>query len=245
MPDTTLVIFFFVIALVYAAAGFGGGSSYIAILILWGVSETVLRPAALVCNIVVVSSNIFLFYKNDLLDLRKVAPLSMLSVPCAFLGGLWGLKWAFLSLILGFSLVFAGFLLFFQDKILVKNGSLNPLKLYVLSGGIGFLSGLVGIGGGIFLSPILHIIRFDTPKKIAATSSFFILINSLSGLLGIFLQKNTFDWAFVIPLSIAVFLGGQLGLRWAIFQMPQKGIRFITAFLVLYAGMRLLGMGDG
>jgi uncharacterized protein len=257
MENIELLLFFFGIAAIYASAGFGGGSSYLAMLALYGVSMATMRPAALLCNIVVVTGGTWLFWRTGHLNFKKIIPLSIASVPMAFLGGMMPLKEKTFFLLLGISLVIAALLMFFQS-FLKKNdteneieiaqrrgGSKPPRRFETLTGGvigslIGFLSGMVGIGGGIFLAPVLNLMKWDAPKNIAATASFFILINSISGLAGQLSKNPHLDWAFVLPLMCAVFLGGQLGSRLTTFRFNQALVRRITAVLVLYAGVNIL-----
>ena len=122
----------------------------------------------------------------------------------------------------------------------LKDG-FSPLKNALIGGLIGLLSGIVGIGGGIFLSPILNLSRWDTPKNVAATASFFILANSIAGLAGQFWQhKFTTDWSLSLPLLLAVFVGGQVGSRFSALKINALRVRQVTAVLVFYAGANIL-----
>ena len=244
MEHIELLLFFFSIAAIYASAGFGGGSSYLALLALYGISMATMRPTALICNIVVVVGGTWLFWRNGYLNFKKIIPLSIASVPMAFLGGMLPLKEKTFFLLLGVSLVLAASLMFFQNYF-KKNevemaGEASILRGSLLGGFIGFLSGMVGIGGGIFLAPILNLLKWDTPKNVAATASFFILVNSISGLAGQLAKNPHLDWAFVLPLMFAVLLGGQLGSRLTTFRFNQTFVRQITAILVFYAGINIL-----
>ena len=252
MEHIELLLFFFGIAAVYASAGFGGGSSYLALLALYAVSMTTMKPTALLCNIVVVTGGTWLFWRGGFLNFKKIIPLSIASVPMAFLGGTMLLKEKTFFLLLGISLIVAAALMFFQsflkqNEVKKETGTIqntNPnaeiLRGAFLGGSIGFLSGVVGIGGAIFLAPVLNLLKWDTPKNIAATASFFILINSISSLIGQLSKNPHLDWAFILPLLFAVFLGGQLGSRLTTFKLNQTFVRQITAILVLYAGVNIL-----
>ena len=243
-----LVLLFFFIAGIYASAGFGGGSSYLAAMAMFGLSMNVMRPAALLCNIVVVAGGSWIFRTNGLLDYRKTLPLCLASMPLAFLGGLTPLKEKTFFLLLGGSLVVSAVLMALQNRQSSgdedKSTVLPPPSSWLpaaLGAGIGYLSGVVGIGGGIFLAPVLHLLRWDTPKRIAATASFFILLNSIFGLVGqLWSGQGQFDAYFLVPLLAAVFLGGQLGSRLSAWQLRQSQVRWVTALLILYAGVNIL-----
>lgn len=239
-----LILSFFLIAAVYASVGFGGGTSYLAVMSVMAVSFEVMRPAALICNIIVVTGGSIIFYRNGLINLRESWPLLVASVPLAFLGGYYPITEQSFFYILGVSLIIASFLLWFYDRwVVLENVAPRAVNLPVgllLGGGIGFLSGLVSIGGGIFLSPILHFMRWDKARKISALASVFILVNSISGLLGQWSRAVTIDMQFVLPMVVAVFVGGQIGSRWGAKKFNPIHIRRVTAVLILVAGINIL-----
>jgi uncharacterized protein len=246
MPEQNILLFlsFFFIAFVYASVGFGGGSSYLAFLAFIGLSISTIRPTALLCNIIVVSGGCYVFYKQGLLNFKKAMPLVLSSVPFAFIGGYLALKQDLFFTILGSSLLVASLLLWFQERWqsnATENRNTSTLGTASIGGALGLLSGMVSIGGGIFLSPLLNLIKWDTPKAIAATSSFFILVNSISGLSGYLLASNfQVDWSFTLPLLAAVLLGGQLGSRTGAIKFSQLQVRKVTAVLILVAAVRIL-----
>ncbi|NUO03421.1 MAG: sulfite exporter TauE/SafE family protein, partial [Saprospiraceae bacterium] len=185
------------------------------------------------------------FWQKGLLNFRKVGYICLASVPLAFLGGLTPLKEKTFFLLLGTSLVVSAILMIFQKSAATEAPApsverpawLSP----ALGGSIGYLSGVVGIGGGIFLSPLLHLLRWDSPKHIAATASFFILVNSVFGFAGqVWSGHFHFDAALILPLMVAVLLGGQLGSRLNVMVFVQTQVRWVTAILVLYAGANIL-----
>ncbi|MEZ4958576.1 MAG: sulfite exporter TauE/SafE family protein [Saprospiraceae bacterium] len=238
-------IFFFLVALTYSSVGFGGGSSYLAILALLDVNYLVTRSTALLCNIMVVTGGVYIFHKKGHLDWKKALPLTLASVPLAFVGGYLPLKERSFFLLLGATLLVAAFVTWLQPQLQErdfwhKRKQANTLSI-AMGGGIGFLSGMVGIGGGIFLAPLLYLTRWSAPKTIAATSSLFILVNSISGLWGQMLKPDfKMDWHFALPLLAVVFLGGQIGSRLGAVRLPQIWVRRATALLILYVSIRIL-----
>lgn len=235
-----LVLSFFAIALIYSSVGFGGGSSYLAILAVMGVHYEIIRPAALLCNIVVVTGGVYIFWKERKLDFKKGLPFIAASIPLAFAGGYWKIEESTFFILLGICLIIASVLLWMQPARLTDYRSENPYLNVALGGSIGFLSGLVSIGGGIFLSPILHLLNWDTPKKISALASLFILVNSISGLAGQVTRSQEIDWKFIVPLLIAVFAGGQIGSRLGAQKFNPLYIKRITALVILVAAINIL-----
>lgn len=246
MPHPEILLFFFIIAFIYASVGFGGGSSYLAILALYALPFKEMRLIALICNIIVVTGGTLIFIKNKQVTWKKILPLALVGVPMAFLGARIQLSQDTFFIILGCSLIVAAVLLWIKTRnVSLEDVSTAKEATYVkdglLGGSIGLLSGMVGIGGGIFLSPLLNLIKWDTPKKIAATASVFILVNSIGGIAG---QLTNLPPALnitrIILLCIAVFLGGQLGSRTGAIKFNALMIRRITAVLVFAAGVEVL-----
>jgi uncharacterized membrane protein YfcA len=240
-----LFFFFLLIALLYSSAGFGGGSSYLALLALYALPFTQIRSISLICNIIVVTGGVYFFLKGGHYKWRKVLPLVLASVPMAFLGGLIPLRQHFFFVMLGFALVLAGISMWFRPTKLNYEYSdtkqKTPWYNAAYGGGVGLISGMLGIGGGIFLAPILHLTRWDSAKAIAATSSFFILVNSIAGLAGQILNdKFEALWELTLMLAIAVFIGGQIGSRLSAGQFSQKRVRQVTALLIFFVGLRIL-----
>lgn len=236
---------FLVIATLYSSVGFGGGSSYLALLALVFVSFFAIRSTALICNLVVVSGSSYLYWKKGHLDFKKFLPFIITSIPMAFLGARFRLSENTFFIILGGALIVSALALIYQTTTGKKSQEINtnyPIWVtYALGAGIGLLSGLVGIGGGIFLAPILNHMKWDKSIKIAALASFFILVNSISGIAGL-LTKGTFElpWMEGLGLILAVFIGGQIGIRLSLSKFKGNGIKIVTAVLVLTVGIRLI-----
>ncbi|GAB3536496.1 sulfite exporter TauE/SafE family protein [Pontibacter brevis] len=246
MPHWELMLLFFVVAFVYASVGFGGGSSYLAILALYGLPFKEIRLTALLCNIVVVTGGTILFIRNGQVNWRKIVPLAIASVPMAFAGAMLRIEQHTFYVLLGCSLLTAAALLWFRKRPHEVTETASPQSTSyardgALGGSIGFLSGMIGIGGGIFLSPLLNLIGWDTPKRIAATASIFILVNSVSGIAGQLTQlPPAIDYNLILILCAAVFAGGQLGSRMAIKRFNPLVIRRMTAVLIFAAGIEVL-----
>ncbi len=235
-----LLPIFFGIALIYSSAGFGGGSSYIAVLALFPIEFASIRFIALLCNITVVSASVLLFYSSGFLKLKRIWPLIILSIPLAYLGGRFRMEETLFFILLGFTLLGASLLMLMQPAH--TDSKSWPIYTHgVIGGGIGFLSGLVGIGGGIFLSPVLHLTKWASPKTIAATTALFILVNSIAGLLGqLSTNEMNLEITNLLALMAAVFLGGQIGSRLTINKLAPVTIKKISGLLILVVSIRLL-----
>ncbi|MBO9510828.1 sulfite exporter TauE/SafE family protein [Erythrobacter sp. A6_0] len=240
-----LAIAFFATALLYASVGFGGGSTYSALLALAGLDYRVLPLVSLACNIVVVAGSTIRFSRAGILPWRRALVLTGLAAPAALLGGLTPIGERNFLLLLGASLVMTGLTLLIpvaksSEEHATKAARFAPLAAPPL----GYLAGLVGIGGGIFLAPLLHLVRWAEAKSIAATAALFILVNSLFGLVGQILKggEGRFEAAvgFGLPLLVAVAIGGQIGSYLVVRFLPQRWIRWITAGLTLFVGVRLV-----
>lgn len=245
MEHWELLLIFLIIAFVYSSVGFGGGSSYLAVLAIYSLPYQEIRLTALICNVIVVVGGVIIYLRNKQVDWRKILPLTLVSVPMAYLGAVIKLSQETFFLILGFTLILAALLLWIQtekkDKdYRTENYKPSLVQNSLLGGGIGFLSGLVGIGGGIFLSPLLNLIKWDTAKKIAATSSVFILVNSISGIAGQFSKLSVeMNFSRIGILCLSVFIGGKIGSRMSIKWNPLI-VKRMTAVLVFIAGINVL-----
>tara|TARA_R110000787_G_scaffold286157_2_gene403487 strand:+ start:4819 stop:5598 length:780 start_codon:yes stop_codon:yes gene_type:complete len=239
-----IILLFFVIAILYSSVGFGGGSSYLAILAITGIAFTQIRSTSLLCNIVVVTGNVIYFQKAKLYNWKKVLPLILFSVPLAFIGGYLRISQTFFFILLGCTLLFAAITMWISKKIISKVDASNNLSITKnasYGGIIGFISGMVGIGGGIFLAPLLHLTQWDTPKKIAATASIFILLNSISGLVGQYLNPAfSINWNLTLLLLVVVLFGSILGSRISNRYFSPIQLKKATAILIAFVSIRIL-----
>lgn len=201
-----------------------------------------IRSTALILNICVVVITSFAFIRSKTFDWKSFWPFLVLSIPLAFIAAQWKLADKTFFIILGISLIGAGLAMFlkqFQNKG-GKRQFILPFKIG-LGGSIGLLSGLSGIGGGIYLSPVLHLVSWENSKKIAALASSFIFFNSLAGLGGLALAGNlNLDFNFIGKLIIAVCLGAGLGSYFSHKKFKTKILSILTALLVIYVGCKLI-----
>ena len=183
-----LAILFLVTATLYSSVGFGGGSTYLALLLIWEIPYSIFPVIALFCNIIVVLGNSFNYVKAGNLNIKLLLPYLIGSIPLAFFGGSLQIDKELFEILLFLVLMLAGTLLLINFKSFDDNEDTFkniPKIISILIGGfIGFISGVVGIGGGIFLSPILFLIRAGKAQHIVTSASLFILINSVSGIIG-------------------------------------------------------------
>jgi uncharacterized protein len=239
-----LSFLFFLTAILYSSVGFGGGSTYLALLLIWGIPYQIFPVIALCCNIIVVSGNCFNYIRAGNINIKLLAPYLISSIPLAFIGGSISIDKNFFEILLFIVLTVAGFLLLVNFKFFDKKDDVYrnlPRIISIMIGGlIGFISGVVGIGGGIFLSPILLLIRAGHAKHIATAASIFILINSISGLAGqltksfVFSEVQNYWFLFLL-----VFIGGQFGNFLNIKIFPIRAMTIVTAGLVIFVSIRM------
>jgi len=238
-------------ALLYASVGFGGGSAYSALMVLAGTDFQILPSIALVCNLIVVSGGTFHYARSGLLKRDVVLPFVIPSIPMAWLGGQLLVDKQTFTLLLGVSLLLIGTVLLGRQNDTEARASFSSLRLWGIGlpvgAGLGLLAGIIGIGGGIFLAPLMHLLRLADTRVIAASASFFILVNSVAGLAGqatkmggtAHLQMLS-GYAF---LFLAVLIGGQIGSHLGNAVFSPRMVRGMTAALVIYVSLRLLYMG--
>ena len=239
-----LTLLFLFTALVYSSVGFGGGSTYLALLLIWGVPFTIFPVIALCCNIIVVSGNCINYTRAGNLNIRLLIPYLIGSIPLAYVGGALSIQKEIFEILLFSILTIAGFLLLINFKTYDdSNDSYRniPYPFAIIIGAIlGFISGIVGIGGGIFLSPILFLIRAAKPKHIITAASIFILINSISGIFGQLTKNDVLNQLINYwPLLLAVLIGVQIGNYINIKILPTRILALITSGVVLFVAARM------
>ena len=239
-----LTALFFITAILYSSVGFGGGSTYLALMLIWDIPYYIFPVIALFCNIIVVSGNSINYLRSGNFNYKLLLPYLIGSIPFVFFGASIEITKNIFEILLFLILTIAGILLFIEsrtlkyDKFKIKK---IPLIISIIIGSfIGFFSGLVGIGGGIFLSPILFLMKAGYPRQIAVTASIFILINSIFGVAGqltkdIVLNEFLNFW----PLFFSVLIGGQVGNFLNIKFLSNKTLALITSLLVIFVAVRM------
>ena len=239
-----LTIFFFITAIFYSSIGFGGGSTYLALMLIWDIPFYIFPIIALICNIIVVTGNSINFSRTKNINFSLLAPYLIGSVPFAFFGASISIDKNLFEILLFFILLMAGVFLLLNSKYFgkdqIKIRKIPKVLSIIIGAIIGFISGLVGIGGGIFLSPILFLLRAGYPRHITSTASLFILINSIFGVAGQLTKDIVFnEFLNYWPLFISVLIGGQIGSFLNIKFLSNKILALMTSFLVIFVAIRM------
>lgn len=242
---------FFLVAILYSSVGFGGGSLYIALLTFSSLPYQFIPVIALACNIAVVFGNCIQHIRHRTFSLRLVLPFVVLSMPAAYLGGSLPIEKVLLFRILGGALLLAGVILLLPSikSSKVISATKHPLFTLVtslaLGGVIGFVSGMVGIGGGIFLAPILLLVNYTSSRNIASIASFYILVNSIFGLMGQFSKMGAMVvsdgvlgqlFLFILIVVVGGIIGNNVSFKW----LDNRRIKQVTAVIILVAAFRIL-----
>ena len=239
-----LSILFFITAILYSSVGFGGGSTYLALLLIWDIPYYIFPVIALFCNIIVVTGNSINYVRAGNHNFRLLIPFLIGSIPLAYFGGTLIIDKEIFEILLFLVLSIAGLLLLinnksYEEKNLITK-KLNSFISIFIGSVLGLISGIIGIGGGIFLSPILFLLKADKPKIIVTTASLFILINSISGILGHLSKENVLNEIFLYwPLFLAVLIGGLFGNYLNLKIFSNRVLALMTSFLVIFVAFRM------
>jgi len=234
-----LYLLLLLVAFLYSCVGHGGASGYLALMALYGVETTVMKPTALLLNLFVSLTSFVFYYRGNYFNRRLFIPLALASVPMAFLGGSIAIHSQIYRRMLGvFLLIPVVRFLFFSD-IKVNETAKPPIWALLLIGAvIGLLSGMLGIGGGVILSPVLLLLRWTDQKQAAGISALFIFVNSLSGLMGQFTKGVSFSQEMVLYVTVA-FVGGLLGSYFGAIRFQQRTIQLLLALVLAVAAFKL------
>lgn len=243
MSNESLALICLAIALVaflYSSVGHAGASGYIAVMTLFGLTSNVIKPSALVLNIIVASLTSWQFWRAGHFSWKLFAPFAVLSVPLAFLGGYLNLPPSLFKILVGLVLIFSALRFIFETKS-EDQETKPPSNVVAVSvgAGLGLLAGLTATGGGIFLTPILLLKRWAKTKTAAAISALFILVNSVAGLAGNYLKTQ--DIPFVsLSFAVAALLGGVFGSYLGSRQFSPIMIKRLLSAVLFIAGLKLM-----
>jgi uncharacterized protein len=230
----------FVVAFLYASVGHGGASGYLALMALFSFTPEVMKPTALVLNLFVSLTAFIQYYRGGHFQWKVFLPLALASVPMSFLGGLVTVDASLYKKVLGVLLLVPIIrFLFFRNIPVDQLRPSKPIPSLAIGGGIGFLSGLIGIGGGILLSPVLLLMKWTDQKQTAAISALFIFVNSAAGLLGQMTKGLTFHLGMVSYVAVA-FAGGLAGAWLGSKRFNQELLRILLAIVLILAAWKLL-----
>src|ERR1700730_13470771 len=241
--DTTqlilLCIAIAVVAFLYSSVGHAGASGYIATMTLFGLATTVIRPTALVLNILVATIGSFQFWRAGHFSWKLFWPFALLSIPAAYFGGYLQPSASILRVLIGVVLLFSAIRLFFRRTEPEQTAPpSNPTAIGV-GAGLGFLSGLTGTGGGIFLTPLILFCKWAVIRRAAAVSALFILVNSIGGLVGYFSAQHSIP-ILGIYLAGPAIVGGTVGSYRGSRRLPARGIALFLATVLIIAGIKLI-----
>jgi uncharacterized membrane protein YfcA len=235
-----LCILIFVAAILYSAVGHGGASGYLAAMAIFGVAPFVMKPVGLVLNLLVSGIASIRFYRARYFSWSIFLPFAIPAIPFAYLGGALQIHSNTYKIIAGIVLLFSAFHFVITSKKEETAIRKIPIFLAVLCGmGMGFLSGIVGVGGGIFLSPLLLFLGWATPKQTSGISALFIFVNSLSGLLGHISSVQMLP-SYLPYLAVSAIAGGLIGSKLGTKRLNKTMIKRMLAVVLLIAGLKLI-----
>lgn len=237
---STFFILLFIVALLYASVGHGGASGYLALMALYGFAPAVMKPTALILNLFVSLTSFLLFLKGGHFKWKLFLPFALASIPMSFLGGTITLDAHVYKKVLGILLLFPVLRFFIFPNTADKDLKDSNFILSILIGAIiGFLSGLIGIGGGILLSPILLLLNWTNQKQTAAISALFIFVNSVAGLAGQMSHGIKIE-PQMLSFVIIAFVGGIFGAWLGSLKFNQQILKYTLAIVLLMASVKLI-----
>ena len=239
MESLLILLALFTVAILYSSVGHGGASGYLAVMALLAVAPEITRPTALVLNVFVATIGTIQFYRAGHFSWRILLPFAITSIPFAFLGGMISLPTSAYKIVLGSVLILAAIRLAWNLKSDAETTEPNILVALLIGAVIGLLSGLVGVGGGIFLTPILLLMDWAETRTAAGVSAMFILVNSIAGLAGNYAQVTNLPSNVWIWVGAAV-LGGVIGSTLGSKRFDSLTLRRVLALVLVLAGVKLV-----
>ena len=232
-------VILFIVAFLYAAVGHGGASGYLALMAIYGIAPEVMKPTALLLNLFVSGSAFVQFYRGNHFIKKIFVPLAAASIPMSFVGGLLVIEDHLYKKILGLLLLLPVVrLFFFANTSPAALKASNPVLSLLVGGSIGLLSGMIGIGGGIILSPVLLLLKWTDQKQTAAISAAFIFVNSIAGLAGQFTKGITFNSHMLLYVAVA-FSGGLMGAYFGASKFNQNVLKNVLGVVLFMAAFKL------
>jgi uncharacterized membrane protein YfcA len=239
MEFSFIILAIFIVAVLYSSVGHGGASGYLAVMALLAVAPEITRPTALVLNLSVASIGAYQFYRSGYFSWRVFLPFAVTSIPFAFIGGMIQLPTNFYQIVLGIVLILAALRLAWKFSATIEPKMPNIGIALAIGAVIGLLSGLVGVGGGIFLTPVLLLMNWSETKQAAGVSALFILVNSISGLLGNYQQVAKlppYVWFWIAAAAVGGTVGSTLGAK----RLDSLMLRRVLALVLIFAGIKLV-----
>ena len=239
MHDILIYVLFFGVAFLYASIGHGGASGYLAVMALMGFTAVVMKPTALLLNVMVSLISFYSFYKAKHFNSRLLWPLIIGSIPMAYLGSSMPVSELLYKKILGVVLLLSIIRLLYQRSDKPLQAAPKWYVLLLIGAGIGLVSGMIGMGGGILLSPILLLMGWSNLKQTAAISAIFIFLNSVSGIVGQLKTGFNLD-PKIIGIMLVVLAGGWLGAYTGAEKLNARNMKYVLALVLVMASLKLL-----